>query len=121
MRRMLVAFTLLAVVGMLAAGCGGGGSLWRERTDLHRRRPGRRERGDHRQPRLLAGDAEPQDGPAGDLDQQAGHRAHRDRRRGRLRPPDAARGAFSFLFDKAGSFPYHCTIHPSMTATIQVS
>jgi plastocyanin len=27
----------------------------------------------------------------------------------------------SFTFDKAGSFPYHCTIHPSMTATIQVS
>jgi len=33
-------------------------------------------------------------------------------------PPGAT---FSFLFDKAGSFPYHCTIHPSMTATIQVS
>ena len=28
---------------------------------------------------------------------------------------------FSFTFDKAGSFPYHCTIHPSMTATIEVS
>jgi len=33
-------------------------------------------------------------------------------------PPGAT---FSFTFDKAGSFPYHCTIHPSMTATIQVS
>jgi plastocyanin len=27
----------------------------------------------------------------------------------------------SFTFDKAGSFPYRFTIHPSMTATIQVS
>ena len=33
-------------------------------------------------------------------------------------PPGAT---FSFTFDKAGSFPYHCTIHPSMTATIQVA
>ena len=33
-------------------------------------------------------------------------------------PPGAT---FSFTFDKAGSFAYHCTIHPSMTATIQVS
>jgi plastocyanin len=33
-------------------------------------------------------------------------------------PPGAT---FSFTFAKAGSFPYHCNIHPSMTATVQVS
>jgi plastocyanin len=27
---------------------------------------------------------------------------------------------YSHTFDTAGSFPYHCTIHPSMTATIAV-
>jgi plastocyanin len=28
--------------------------------------------------------------------------------------------SFSFTFDSAGSFPYHCGIHPSMTGTIIV-
>jgi plastocyanin len=28
--------------------------------------------------------------------------------------------AFSFTFTKAGSFPYHCSIHPSMTGTVVV-
>jgi plastocyanin len=28
--------------------------------------------------------------------------------------------AFSFTFDKAGTYPYHCSIHPSMKATIVV-
>lgn len=27
---------------------------------------------------------------------------------------------FSFVFEKAGTFPYTCTIHPSMTGTIVV-
>lgn len=27
---------------------------------------------------------------------------------------------FEFTFDKEGTFPYHCAIHPSMKATIKV-
>jgi len=30
-------------------------------------------------------------------------------------------GTFSFTFNSMGSFPYHCTIHPSMTATVIVN
>ena len=29
--------------------------------------------------------------------------------------------AFSRVFNQAGTFPYHCTIHPQMTAKIVVS
>jgi plastocyanin len=29
--------------------------------------------------------------------------------------------SYSFTFNQAGSFPYHCSIHPSMTGTIVVS
>jgi plastocyanin len=33
----------------------------------------------------------------------------------------AANGAtFGFTFTKAGTFAYHCSIHPSMTATVVV-
>jgi plastocyanin len=30
-------------------------------------------------------------------------------------------GTYSHLFSTAGSFPYHCTIHPAMTATVNVN
>ncbi len=33
----------------------------------------------------------------------------------------AAAGTFSTTFDKAGSFTYHCTIHPTMKGTVTVS
>jgi plastocyanin len=29
--------------------------------------------------------------------------------------------SFSFTFDTAGTFNYHCEIHPNMTATINVT
>jgi plastocyanin len=33
----------------------------------------------------------------------------------------ALNGVFSYTFNTAGSFPYHCTIHPSMTGTVTVN
>src|SRR5207253_9894245 len=32
----------------------------------------------------------------------------------------ATNGSFSFAFDTPGAYPYHCSIHPSMTGTIVV-
>lgn len=32
----------------------------------------------------------------------------------------AAGGQFSFVFPTAGTFPYHCTIHPGMVGTVVV-
>jgi plastocyanin len=29
-------------------------------------------------------------------------------------------GTFSFTFSTVGSFPYHCTVHTNMTATVIV-
>lgn len=35
---------------------------------------------------------------------------------------DLANGqSYSFTFNQAGTFPYHCSIHPSMTGTIVVT
>jgi plastocyanin len=40
---------------------------------------------------------------------------------GEFKSGDLATGAtFSFTFDKAGIYAYHCSIHPSMTGTVVV-
>jgi len=33
---------------------------------------------------------------------------------------DQSSGTYSRMFDKAGSYPYHCTIHPGMNGTVTV-
>ena len=33
----------------------------------------------------------------------------------------ASNGTYSHLFSTAGTFPYHCMVHPSMTATVVVN
>lgn len=33
----------------------------------------------------------------------------------------ASNGTYSYTFNTAGSFPYHCTLHPNMTATVIVN
>ena len=32
-----------------------------------------------------------------------------------------ANGTYSHMFSTAGTYPYHCTIHPSMTASVKVN
>jgi len=40
---------------------------------------------------------------------------------GEFKSSDIAKGAtFTFKFDKAGTYAYHCGIHPSMTGTVMV-
>jgi plastocyanin len=40
---------------------------------------------------------------------------------GEFKSSDLGQGAiFSFKFDKAGTYPYNCSIHPSMKATVVV-
>ncbi len=40
---------------------------------------------------------------------------------GEFNSGDLANGAtFSFTFAKAGTYPYHCSIHPTMTGTVTV-
>jgi plastocyanin len=121
MRRMLVALTLLAVVVTIAAGCGGGTSSSGGGGSSSTGGQG-------------GGNAVTIDNLAfspATLNLKTGQQvtwtnkqdiAHTVTANGgafdHQMPPGAT---FSFTFDKAGSFPYHCTIHPSMTATIQVS
>lgn len=114
MRRTLVALTLLAVVGALAAGCGGGKSS-----------------SDGGQ---ASGTAVTIDNLAfspATLNVKAGQQVTWTNKQGIAHTVTADAGAFdhqmptgatfSFTFATAGSFPYHCSIHPSMHGTITVS
>ena len=122
MRRTLVALTLLAVVGTLAAGCGGGGSSSGGGGSTS---TGGGQGG---------GNAVTIDNLAfspATLNLKTGQQVTWTNQQDIAHTVTADGGAFdhqmppgatfSFTFDKAGSFPYHCTIHRSMTATIQVS
>jgi plastocyanin len=115
MRHTLVVITLLAVVGTLAAGCGGGKSS--------------------------SGGGSQSSGTAVTIDNlafspatlnvKAGQQVTWTNKQDIAHTVTADAGAFdhqmptgatfSFTFAKAGSFPYHCTIHPSMHGTIAVS
>ena len=122
MRRMLVAFTLFAVVGMLAAGCGGGGSSSGGGGSTST--AGGQGGGNAVTIDNLAFSPATLNLKTGQQDtwtnqQDIAHTVTADGGAFDHQMPPGA--TFSFTFDKAGSFPYHCTIHPSMTATIQVS
>jgi plastocyanin len=56
---------------------------------------------------------------------QAGHTVTSDDSKsfdsGISNPIAASGGTYSFTFTKAGTFPYHCQIHPFMKATITVT
>ncbi len=40
---------------------------------------------------------------------------------GEFKSGDLGQGAtFTFKFDKAGTYPFHCSIHPSMKGTVVV-
>jgi plastocyanin len=56
---------------------------------------------------------------------QAGHTVTSDDGKsfdsGISHPIAASGGTYSFTFTKAGTFPYHCQIHPFMKATITVT
>ena len=122
MRRMLVAFTLLAVVGTLAAGCGGGGSSSGGSGPTST--AGGQGGGNAVTIDNLAFSPKTLTLKTGQQvtwtnKQDIAHTVTADGGAFDHQMPPGA--TFSFTFDKAGSFPYHCTIHPSMTATIQVS
>jgi plastocyanin len=132
MRRTLVALTLLALAGVLAAGCGGntsgsgGGAYGGGPTTTGP---------------TTGGAGTPASGTTVTIDNFAfspptlkakvGQRIAWTNKQGVAHTVTADGGAFdhpmpsgatfSFTFTKAGTFAYHCTIHPSMHGTIVVS
>jgi plastocyanin len=149
MRRTLVALTLLAAAGVLAAGCGGnnagsggygagGGSSATTEAPSATDSGGR---GGYGGGPTTSGAGTPAGGTAVAIDNFAfspatlnakmGQQVTWTNKQGVAHTVTANAGAFnhpmpsgatfSFTFTKAGTFAYHCTIHPSMQATIAVS
>ena len=128
MRRTLVALTLLVAAGVLAAGCGGsggdgGGSPTTTAAPT------------------TSGAGTPASGTAVAIDNFAfspaalkvkmGQQVTWTNKQGVAHTVTAGGGAFdhpmpsgatfSFTFAKAGTFAYHCTIHPFMKGTVVVA
>jgi plastocyanin len=149
MRRTLVALTLFAAAGVLAAGCGGnnagaggygagGGS---SATTEAPSATGSGGRGGYGGGPTTSGAGTPATGTAVAIDNfafsPATLNAKMDQKvtwtnkqgvahtvtanAGAFNHPMPSGATFSFTFTKAGTFAYHCTIHPSMQATIVVS
>jgi plastocyanin len=149
MRRTLVAFTLLAAAGVLAAGCGGsqagsGGSGPGGGSPATTAAPSATDsggRGAYGGRPTTSGAGTAPSGTAVAVDNFAfspatlmarvGQQVTWTNKQGVAHTVTANGGAFnhpmpsgatfSFTFTKAGTFAYHCTIHPSMQGTIVVS
>jgi plastocyanin len=143
----LVALTLLVAAGVLAAGCGGtksgsggygGGS---PATTATPSATGSGGRGAYGGGPTTSGAGTPAGGTAVAIDNfafspatlkaKAGQQVTWTNKQGVAHTVTANAGAFnhpmpsgatfSFTFTKAGTFAYHCTIHPSMHGTVVVS
>jgi plastocyanin len=149
MRRTLVALTLLAAAGVLAAGCGGnnsgsGGYGTGGGSSATTEAPSATDsggRGGYGGGPTTSGAGTPEGGTAVAIDNFAfspatlkakvGQQVTWTNKQGVAHTVTANAGAFnhpmpsgatfSFTFTKAGTFAYHCTIHPSMRGTIAVS
>jgi plastocyanin len=149
MRRVLIALTMLAAAGMLAAGCGGnnsgsggsgsGGASATTAAPSGTR--GGRAYGGYGGGPTSSAAGTTTGGTAVTIDnfafspttlqvkvgqkvtwtnqQDVAHTVTADEGAFDHSMPAGARFAFAFI--KAGSFAYHCTIHPAMHATIAVS
>jgi plastocyanin len=128
MRRTLVALTLLVAAGVLAAGCGGSGG-YGGGSSTTTAAP------------TTSGAGTPASGTAVAIDNFAfspaalnvkmGQQVTWTNKQGVAHTVTADGGAFdhpmpsgatfSFTFAKAGTFAYHCTIHPFMKGTVVVA
>jgi len=129
MRRTLVALTLLVAAGVLAAGCGGGSGGYGGGSPTTTAAP------------TTSGAGTPASGTAVAIDNFAfspaalkvkmGQQVTWTNKQGVAHTVTADGGAFdhpmpsgatfSFTFAKAGTFAYHCTIHPFMKGTVVVA
>ena len=132
MRRTLVALTLLALAGVLAAGCGGntsgsgGGAYGGGPTTTG---PTTSGAGTPASGTTVTIDNFAFSPPS--LEAKVGQKVTWTNKQdvahtvtangGAFDHPMPSGATFSFTFTKAGTFAYHCTIHPSMHGTIAVS